>query len=193
MAAGMSAAGSSRFSGRPRSSCPAILLAEGLFLPDELSRPVALAGGRGLHALQPAEHRQIRCGPVRIPTVDIRYRRGSIALGTLCLAPHVRLPESPFRLVPWCLYFGCTAGLLFGIAAGFGLGFAPGSLFCLSLGMSLSLGFGFGFAARPLFGFASDLLFGFAPGLGLGVAVGLLFGLSLGFGFATRLRFCFAT
>jgi dihydropteroate synthase len=128
----------------------------------------------------------------------------------------VRLPESPFRLVPSCVYFGCTAGLLFGIAGSLGLGFAPGSLICLSLGMSLSLGFGFGFtarplfrfppgllfylslgfgfAARPLFGFASDLLFGFAPGLGLGVAVRLLFGLSSGFGFtAALLLFCFAT
>src|SRR6476646_8617950 len=214
MAAGMSAAGSSRFSERPRSSCPAILLAEGLFLPDELSRPVAVAGGRGLHAFQPAEHRQIRCGLVGIPTVDIRHRRGSIALGTLCLAPHVRLPESPVRLVASCVYFGCTAGLLFGIAAGFGLGFAPGLRFCLSLDLSLSLGFGFGFAARllirfapdllfclslgfgfaarPLFGFVSGLLFGFAPGLGLGVAVRLLFGLSSGFGFAALLLFCFA-
>src|SRR6476620_11575441 len=192
MAAGMSAAGSRRFCERPRSSGPAILLAEGLFLPDELSRPVALAGGRGLHALQPAEHRQIRCGLVGIPTVDIRHRRGSIALGTLCLAPHVRLPESPFRLVASCVYFGCTAGLLFGIAAGFGLGFAPGLRFCLSLDLSLSLGFGFGFAARPLFGFVSGLLFGFAPGLGLGVAVRLLFGLSSGFGFAALLLFCFA-
>jgi dihydropteroate synthase len=118
----------------------------------------------------------------------------------------VRLPESPFRLVPSCVYFGCTAGLLFGIAAGFGLGFAPGLRFCLSLDLSLSLGFRFGFAARLLIGFAPDLLFclslgfgfaarplfGFAPGLGLGVAVRLLFGLSSGCGFAALLRFCFA-
>src|SRR6476620_11425849 len=172
MAAGMSAAGSRRFCERPRSSGPAILLAEGLFLPDELSRPVAVAGGRGLHAFQPAEHRQIRCGLVGIPTVDIRHRRGSIALGTLCLAPHLLFCLSwgfGFAARP---LFGFVSGLLFGFAPGLGLGVA------VRLLVGLSSGFGFT-AALLLFCFATRLRFCFAT--------------RLRFCFATRLRFRFAT
>jgi len=195
MAAGMSAAGSSRFSEPPRRSGAASLVAWSLFLPDELPRPVAvLPGRRRLHASQPAENRQIRCKLVGIRNVDTRRRLGSISGRTLCLAPHVNLPEAPSRLFPSCGGLGVAADLL--------LCFAPGLLFGLSSGL------GFGLAACLLFGFASRLRLGFTPSLLLGVssgfggaacllfglAPGLLFGLSSGFGFggAACLLFGFA-
>src|SRR6478609_3672213 len=187
MAAGMSAAGSSRFSEPRRRSGAASLVAWSLFLPDELPRPVAvLPGRRRLHALQPAENRQIRCRLVGIRSVDTRRRLGSISGRTLCLAPRVNLPEAPSRLFPSCRGLGVAADLLFG--------FAPGLLF------HLLSGFGFGGAACLLLGFAPGLLFGFAPssfvglssGFGFGGAACLLFGFApgLGFGFAPCLG-CF--
>ena len=209
MAAGMSAAGSSRFSEPPRRSGAASLVAWSLFLPDELPRPVAvLPGRRRLHASQPAENRQIRCKLVGIRNVDTRRRLGSISGRTLCLAPHVNLPEAPSRLFPSCRGLGVAAdlllcfapGLLFGLSSGLGfasrlrLGFTPSLLLGLSSGFGGAACLLFGFAPGLGFGFASSSFVGLSSGFGFGGAACLLFGFApgLGFGFASGLRLRFA-